>query len=43
MIILLAERPPALLEEGPLVQLLPAVGTGEVLGVPGFAQGCEHL
>lgn len=43
VIILLTERLPTLLEERPLVQLLPAAGTGEVLGVPGFAQGCEHL
>lgn len=34
---------PTPLKEGLAAQLLPALGAGEVLGVPGFAQGCEHL
>lgn len=43
VIVLLTERPPAALEEGPAAQLLPAAGAREVLGVPGCAQGCENL
>lgn len=43
VIVLLAVRPPAALEEGPAAQLLPAAGAGEVLGVPGCAQGRENL
>lgn len=43
VVVLLAVRPPAPLKEGPSAQLLPAVGAGEVLGVPRFAQSCEHL
>lgn len=43
MIVLLAVRLPAPLKEGLAAQLLPTVGAGEVLRVPGFAQCCEHL
>lgn len=43
VVVLLAVRLPAPLEEGLPAQLLPAAGAGEVLGVPGFAQGRQHL
>lgn len=43
VVILLAVRLPPPLEEGLPPQLLPAAGAGEVLGVPGFAQGRQHL
>lgn len=43
MVVLLTVRLPAPLKEGPSAQLLPAAGAGEVLGVPRFAQSCEHL
>lgn len=43
VVVLLAVCPPAPLKEGPPAQLLPAAGAGEVLGVPGLAQGREHL
>lgn len=36
VVVLLAVRLPPALKEGPSAQLLPAAGTGEVLGVPGF-------
>lgn len=43
VVVLLAVRLPAAVEEGANAQLLPAAGAGEVLGVPGFAQGRENL
>ena len=43
VVVLLTVCPPAPLKEGPAAQLLPTAGTGEVLRVPGFAQGREHL
>ena len=43
MVVLLAVCPPASLKEGLAAQLLPAAGTGKVFGVPGLAQGREHL
>lgn len=36
VVVLLAVRLPPALKEGLSAQLLPAAGTGEVLGVPGF-------
>lgn len=37
VVVFLAVRLPPTLKEGPPAQLLPTTGTGEVLGVPGFA------